>query len=651
MIKIGLNEIDKYYGANQVLDKLTFDVNESEVVGILGANGAGKTTIFKLLLNVEPWESGQIFISREAKIGLLEQVPVVDENLRVRAYLESAFDKLFEISEEMRSIEIQLQTLEDPYLVEKYGKLQLLYEHGNGYQIEDRIDQICDTLNIPIEMQDQFYMKLSGGEKTRVNLAKILLQDVNVLLLDEPTNHLDLETIEWLEEFLKTFKGIVLIISHDRYFLDQTVTRIIEIKEGKADLYGGGYTFYAAEKEMRYEQQLNQFEQNQKKLKQLEAAAKRLHQWANQADNPKLHKQAFAIEKRIERMPKIDKPMKDMVINNQFSTINQRSKEMLILNDVTKRFLDKTILKNISTKVFYKDQIAILGDNGSGKSTLLKLIMAEIGLDSGNISIAPSVKIAYLPQEIVFENPNLTVLAFIMDALSLTEGQGRALLAKYRFQQEMVFKKIGALSGGEKTRLKLCEMMSLAVNFLILDEPTNHLDLKSREWIEDAIEEYEGTLVFVSHDRHFINKFAHKIWWLNKCKIDLIEGDYDSYKALRSKSKERPLKLDQASQQNEPIQNLKTRGHYVENLEVESESQNTSTNKTVSGPRKKNVFMIEKLEVEMKRLEAEIESIEHEMTQYFDDYEKVQSLNETKEAYEAAYFDLYEKWEHYSNQS
>ncbi len=646
MIKIGLNEIDKYYGANQVLNKLTFDVHESEIVGILGSNGAGKTTIFKLLLNIENWESGQVFISKQAKIGLLEQVPVVDENLTVRAYLESAFEMLFDTLKEMKRIEAVLLTKQDDALIEKYGKLQIIFEHGNGYQIEDQIDQICKTLNITQEMQQQYYMKLSGGEKTRVNLAKILLQNVNVLLLDEPTNHLDLDTIEWLEGFLQTFKGIVLIISHDRYFLDQTVTRIIELKEGKAELYGGGYTFYASEKEVRYEQQLSQFEQNQKKLKQLEAAAKRLHQWALQADNPKLHKQAFAIEKRIERMPKVEKPKKDQNINKQFSSSTLRSKEMLTLDHISKAFGDKKILSHISGKVFFKDQIAILGDNGSGKSTLLKLIMNHLSLDDGNIITAPSVKIAYLPQEIIFDNPNFSVLEFIMDALSLNEGQARGILAKYKFQQEMVFKKIGTLSGGEKTRLKLCEMMELEVNFLILDEPTNHLDLKSREWIEDAIDGYEGTLLFVSHDRHFINKFANKIWWLNDQKIDFIDGDYECYKALRKSHK-----------LNESIAISEEQKQYVDQHSKINTLMDSSYDNSIGevkaikdgSPKKKNTFMIEKLENEMRHLETEINKMEGLLEVYADNYHKLQEINEQKDQLELTYFEIFEKWEQYSN--
>lgn len=633
MIKIGFSEIEKYYGANQVLDQLTFDVHESEVVGILGANGAGKTTLFKLLLGSENWESGQIFISKQAKIGLLEQIPKVNPELDVRTYLESAFDKLFDIQREMKFLELQLLTEKDEALVEKYGKLQIAFEHGNGYLIEDKIDQICETLNISSEMQVQLYMKLSGGEKTRVNLAKILLQDVNVLLLDEPTNHLDLDTIEWLESFLMTFKGIVLIISHDRYFLDQTVTRIIEIKAGKAELYGGGYTFYASEKELRYEQQLNQFEQNQKKLKQLEAAAKRLHQWATQADNPKLHKQAFAIEKRIERMPKIDKPLKENAIKNQFASSTLRSKEMLRLDGICKSFGDQKILNHLTEKVFYRDQIAILGDNGSGKSTLLKVIMNQLDLDSGLAEFAPSVNVAYLPQEIYFDNPNMTVLEFIMDALSINEGQGRAVLASYKFQQEMVFKKIGSLSGGEKTRLKLCEMMQLKVNFLLLDEPTNHLDLKSREWIEDAIDEYTGTLVFVSHDRHFINKFAKKIWWLKDQKITSIDGDYERYKAEKQL-----LKLENST--------TKVVNKEVV-LEVE-EKVDARSSKDENISKKKNTFMIEKLESEMLDIENQLKAIDKEMTSCFDDYQRVQTLIEHKELLEAEYLILFEKWEIYS---
>lgn len=634
MLKISFNEVTKYYGANLILDKLSFDIHEGEVVGILGTNGAGKSTIFKLLSSAEPYESGQIAISKEAKIGLLEQLPVVEASVTVREFLQEAFGELYAIKKQMVLIEEQMRQQESEALLERYGRLQVLFEHGDGYFVEDKISQICESMNIDEDFQKRFFMQLSGGEKTRACLARILLEEVNVLLLDEPTNHLDLETIEWLERFLERFKGVVVIVSHDRYFLDQTVHRIMELKNGTIEHYGGGYTFYTAEKEMRFEQQQNQYEKNQKKIKQLEAAAKRLRIWAKIGDNEKLYKQAVNIERRIEKMPKVEKPVKDREIKQAFELSEKRSKEILTLQDVAKMYGDNCVFKGLSGQIFYKDRVAVLGENGSGKTTLLKAIVGEISVDSGNVALAPSVSMAYLPQEIEFESPKMTVIEFLMNELSLTSGKARAVLAAYHFRSEMIEKLIGRLSGGEKTRLMLSVMMEKSVNLLILDEPTNHLDLKSREWVENAIDDYEGTVIFVSHDRHFINKFAEKIWWLESGKITVIDGDYEAYKAYKSKMLNESLHHKKSF--NEPIVN--------ESRHPESVSQNQENPKAVQ---RKNTFMIEKLEGEIETLEQVLEKIEREIELNVDDYQLIQLKLEEKRQVELEMAQIYERWEQY----
>ncbi len=511
MIDIAVNELNKYFGANHVIKGITFEIYSGEKVGLLGKNGSGKTTLFKIFTGEEPYESGSVAKASGKKVEMLAQMPVFGENHTAEDILRSSFQEVSDVYTAMKKIEGDA----NPTVLARYGRLMEEYERLGGYETEVKLDKVCNGMNINEEMRKSNFNQLSGGEKTRVNLARILLRDCDILLLDEPTNHLDLASLEWLEQFLREYRGTVVVISHDRVFLDNVITRVIEIDGGKADFYKGNYSFYIVEREQRLLSRKEQFEQQQKKINQLETAAKRLHDWGRRADNEALHKRAFAIEKRIEKMDKIDRPARERALTAEFDSGGHVAKELVSIDSVCKNYGSKALLKDLDLQIYRNDCIALAGANGCGKSTLLKMIMNEESCDSGVIKMSVNVKPAYMPQIITFANEDATVLDTLRSEISVSEERARSILAGFHFRAVDVMKKVNTLSGGEKSRLKLCLMMQHDVNFLLLDEPTNHLDIASREWIEKALTDFEGTMLFVSHDRYFLNKFADKVWSIN----------------------------------------------------------------------------------------------------------------------------------------
>ena len=385
-------------------------------------------------------------------------------------------------------------------------------------------------------MRSQIFDSLSGGEKTRVNLGRLILEDTDILLLDEPTNHLDLRATEWLEEYLDRYKGTVLAISHDRWFLDRVVRRVIEIRDGKAEFYSGNYSFYVVEKERRYQEQLKQYEKEQAKIGQLEKAAEQLRIWAY-SGNDKIFKRAQSMEKRIERMRTTDRPTKERKLEMGFGEWEFRGDEVLTVKDLKKSFDGRTLFDHVDLEVVGGERIALLGDNGAGKSTLLKILLGEEQPDSGKLRFGPTVKIGYLPQIVHFDHPERNLVDTLIYAQDCSTQTARNRLAAFNFRGEDVFKPVSALSGGERSRLRLCMLMDEKINLLILDEPTNHLDIDSREWIEGAVEDYGGNLLFVSHDRYFINRFATRVWMLEDGKVTDFRGTFQEYRAARERAK------------------------------------------------------------------------------------------------------------------
>ena len=538
MIDISVSGLVKEFEVGKkILDGLTFQVDAGERVGLLGPNGCGKTTFLRILTGEVHPDEGDIVVAPNKRMGLISQIPVYPAGYTVEDVLDTAFAPLREMEEEMTALSQRMAEGEsDSTLLSRYDKLSAAFQAGGGYETDTSKNKVCNGLSIPRDMRERPFDMLSGGEKTRVNLARLILEDTDILLLDEPTNHLDLRATEWLEEYLEKFKGTVLAVSHDRYFLDKVVRRVVEIQEGKAEFYSGNYSFYAVEKERRYEEKLRQYEKEQAKIQQLEKAAEQLRIWAY-SGNDKIFKRAQSMEKRIERIRQTDKPKKDRKMAVRFGEREFRGDEVLSIKSLKKSFGERTLFAGVNLEVEGGERIALLGDNGTGKSTLIKIIMGEEEPDGGKLRRGPTVKVGYLPQIIHFDHPERTLVDTMLYDLDCTAQTARNRLASFKFRGEDVFKPVSALSGGEQSRLRLCMLMDSKINLLILDEPTNHLDIQSREWIEEAVEDYEGNLLFVSHDRYFIDRFATRIWMLEDGKITDFKGTYQEYLSAKERRK------------------------------------------------------------------------------------------------------------------
>ena len=624
MIDISVSNVSKEFEVGRkILDGLTFQVDTGERVGLLGKNGAGKTTLFRILTGELEPDEGQVSVASGKRVGLISQIPVYPAGYTVEAVLRAAFQRLQDMEEEMESLTARMAAGEsDPALLRRYDALTAAFESGGGYDVETPLNKVCNGLDISADMRARPFADLSGGEKTRVNLGRLILEDTDILLLDEPTNHLDLRCTEWLEDYLSRFKGTVLTISHDRWFLDKVVDRVIELENGRAEFYAGNYSYYVEEKERRYQEKLKQYEKEQAKIEQLQAAADKMHLWAFMG-NDKLHKRAFSMEKRIARLRKTDKPRKDRKLEIKFGEREFRGDEVMVIKDLKKSFGDRTLFQHVDLEVVGGERIALLGDNGTGKSTLIKMIMGEESPDEGKIRLGPTVKIGYLPQIIHFDRPDRNLVDTMLYAQNCSTQEARDRLAAFDFRGEDVFKSVSALSGGEQSRLRLCMLMDNKINLLILDEPTNHLDLNSREWIEEAVADYTGNLLFVSHDRYFINQFATRIWMLEDGKITDFEGTFAEYRAWKEKKLPAPPPKKE------------------EALPKKEKPRRTGGTKLLE----KEVAAAER---EVTRAEERMYDLTQEIEASSSDYLKLTELYEQREALEEEIAHLYANWERLS---
>ncbi len=610
-----------------VLDGLSFEVGCGERVGILGKNGAGKTTLFRIMTGEVHPDEGRVIVTAGRRMGLISQIPVYPESYTVEDVLKTAHERIFKLEARMSELASKMTGDVSQELLREYDKAAAEYERLGGYNADIERNRVANGLEISEAMRTQLFSELSGGEKTRVNLARLILEDTDILLLDEPTNHLDLRATEWLEDYLLKFRGTVLAISHDRYFLDRVVTRTIEIRDGKAEFYSGNYSFYVDEKQRRYEEQLKKYEKEQAKLAQLSEAADKLHLWAF-LGNDKLHKRAFSIEKRMEKLRQTDRPKAEKVMKMRFAQREFTGNEVLVIDGVSKSFGDRRLFSNLELIIEGGERIALIGDNGTGKSTLIKLIMGEEMPDTGMVRRGPSVKIAYLPQIIKFEYPNRNLLDTMLYSEKCTPQTARDRLGSFRFSGEDVFKPVSALSGGEQSRLRLCMLMRNDTNFLILDEPTNHLDIQSREWIEEAVDDYNEALLFVSHDRYFIERFATRIWALENGSITDFRGGFDEYREF-------------IKRQSEQKQN------FLPKLNVK-EDMNKAFKKNPSAYNEKQ---LQKTERDIEKLESRLKEIEQLCEENSSDFQKLMELDVQKAETQNELDALYEKWEELSEQS
>ena len=631
MIEIQVKDLVKSFEVgHNVLDGLTFQIDQGERVGLLGKNGAGKTTLFKILTGEIDYDEGQVTIGQGRRVGLISQIPVYPAGYTVEDVLRSAFDRLHALAEEMEALTARMAAGEnDPTLLRRYGTLSEKFETFGGYDTDVAVNKIANGLSISREMRSQLFDSLSGGEKTRVNLGRLILEDTDILLLDEPTNHLDLHATEWLEEYIRGFRGTVVTISHDRYFLDRIVTRVIEIEGGKAEFYSGNYSFYAVEKERRFQERMKQYEKEQAKIEQLEKAAEQLRMWAFQGMD-KTYRRAISMEKRIERMRTTSKPTQARKMDARFSTAEFHGDEVLALRNLAKSYGDKHLFDGINLKIEGGERIALIGDNGTGKSTLIKMIMGELYPDDGRIRTGPQVRAAYLPQIVHFDHPDWNLVENMMAAKrGLSAQSARNRLAAYDFRGEDVMKPVSVLSGGEQSRLRLCMLMDDEINFLILDEPTNHLDIDSREWIEEAVEAYDGTLLFVSHDRYFINRFATRIWELADGTITDYPMGFTQYRQVKAQEEAEKAEAPKPVKE-KPVTERPARG-----------------NKAQQAARKQLTIC----ERDIAKVEERLAALDADMEAAACDYEKLNELVQEKETVQAELDALYEKWERLSEEA
>ena len=621
MVEVSVNNLVKSFeiGRN-ILDGLSFTVFTGERIGILGHNGCGKTTLFRILVGELDQDEGQIAIAQGRRIGLISQIPVYPPDWTTEDVLKDAHRRLYAMSERMDQLTAMMENDQSPALLREYDKLSDDFRRLGGYTMDVERNRVANGLQIPAAQRSQLFSSLSGGEKTRVNLARLILEDTDILLLDEPTNHLDLRATEWLEDYLLHFKGTVLAISHDRYFLDKVVQRCVEINEGKAELYSGNYSFYVDERQRRFEEKLKQYEKDQAKIEQLTRAAEQMHLWAFMGAD-KLHKRAFAMEKRIEKLQTSEKPLEQKKLNVKFKQREFNGDEVLVMDDLDKAFGEKQLFQDLTLTVTGGERIALIGDNGTGKSTLLKLIMNQEKPDRGYLYQGPAVRTAYLPQIVEFSVDSRSALDTMLYDCKCQPQEARDRLAAFGFRGEDVLTPVGALSGGERSRLKLCMLMGNDINFLILDEPTNHLDIASREWMEDALSDYEQTLLFVSHDRYFIEKFASRIWALADGTITDYRGGYRDYCAWR----DRQTVFTQAEQKRAPAKKEGKRPHMP------------NTDK-----------LLAKTEREIARLEGRIAELETLAEENGTHYQKLMEIETQKEELNEQLLELYEKWEELS---
>lgn len=617
MIDIAVNQLVKSFeiGKN-VLDGLSFTVNSGERVGILGHNGCGKTTLFRILTGALGYDEGEVMTAPGKRIGLISQIPVYPDGWTTEDVLRHAHRELYRISARIDELAGKMELDQSPALLAEYDRLQDDFRRLGGYDMETDMNRVANGLDIPAAMREQPFDSLSGGEKTRVNLARLILENTDILLLDEPTNHLDLHATEWLEDYLLRFKGTVLAISHDRFFLDRVVERCIEISEGKAEFYSGNYSFYVQERQHRFEEKLKKYEKDQAKIEQLTRAAEQMHLWAFMG-NDKLHKRAFSMEKRIERLSHTEKPSEQKKLSVKFRQREFSGDEVLVIEDVSKSFGDRKLFSGLEMTVTGGERIALIGDNGTGKSTLVKLIMGEETPDSGYLYRGPAVRTAYLPQIVSFSSDSRSALDTMLYDCKCQPQDARDRLGAFGFRGEDVMTPVGALSGGERSRLKLCMLMGSDINFLILDEPTNHLDIASREWMEDALSDYTETLLFVSHDRYFIEKFATRVWALADGMITDFRGSYTEY----CRWKERQAVYAQAEK--------------AAQREKKGKPQKAQNNDRA----------IAKLEREIEKLEEKLAELDSLCAEYSSDYQKLMELDGQKAELNEALLPMYERWE------
>lgn len=531
MIDISLNKIKKNYGFNDVLTDINFDVYTNDKIALVGLNGSGKSTILKLIYGIENPNSGNISIRNNISIGYLSQ-NYENKDILVKNMLYENFKDVLKLEDEIKKIESKMQTQENDYkLITKYCNLLEKLNDIGGYKVKEKITKTVDTFKLEKLLEKNFNI-LSGGEKKLVLLANIMINNPDVILLDEPTNYLDINTLEWLENYLINYKGSLVIVSHDRYFLDKVTNKTILIENGTNYIFHGNYSYYLKENENRIINEFEKYKDQQKQIEEMKKTIKKLREWGQLGNNERFFKRAKCIERRLEKIELINKPKVKNNIPITFNDNKRTGNDVFKINNLNLVIEDKILLDNVNFELTYGTRTCILGSNGSGKSTLIKYIINNYNnsKSTDNIKIGTNVKIGYIEQEIKFKNEDIRVYDEARKYFNGEEYLLRSSLFKFMFYGDDIYKKLNKLSGGERVRLLLFCLIQQEINFLILDEPTNHIDVETKEVLEDALIDFKGTILFVSHDRYFINKIATSILEIKDKKIHNHIGNYDDYK-------------------------------------------------------------------------------------------------------------------------
>ncbi|WP_217560455.1 ribosomal protection-like ABC-F family protein [Paenibacillus sp. GbtcB18] len=643
-----VNGIGKSYGTSSVLSNISLQIEDRERIGLVGVNGAGKSTLLQIIAGDLSYDEGDIFKAKETRIGYLRQNGGLQTDKTIIEEMRTVFTALYAVEKELRELE---QQMADPKLVDnakayedtmnRYSARSEWFRERGGYEIEARIRGILHGMGFGEFPPDTLIQTLSGGQKTRLALAKMLLEEPDLLLLDEPTNHLDIRTLTWLESYLRGYPGAILVVSHDRYFLDSLVTAIYEIERTSSKRYTGNYSRFVELKEADYEIRMKQFEKQQEEIARMEDFVQKNIVRATTT------KRAQSRRKALERMERIDKPLGDLKRASFSFQIDQTSgKEVLQVRDLALSVGEgKRLLDSVSFELRRGETAALIGPNGIGKTTLLKTLIGKLSPDTGSIRWGTNVKIGYYDQEQTTLNPQKTILEEVWDTFpTIEEARIRSVLGNFLFSGEDVFKKIASLSGGEKARVALAKLMLLNANMLILDEPTNHLDLYSKEVLESALLDYEGTLLFISHDRYFLNKMAESMLELERHGVTHYLGNYDDY--LEKKAELAEMEAERAREQ--AARDSKAKASSASSAAQQTEKPSSyEADKQAKREERNRQRRIEQLEQDIARLEEEVTALEEELADpaVYNDYVLVQEKNTLIEQKKGSLQACYEEWE------
>lgn len=624
MILLSLQGIQKSFGTNEVLRDASLVLQDGQRMGLVGVNGCGKSTLMKIIAGIETADGGTMTMQKGLKLGYLAQQGQVGEGRTVLEELESVFEPVRRMEQQLRDLEHQMADAHDEAslhrLGSQYDQLTRRFEESNGYGWRSTVQGVLAGLGFRKEQQGQMASLLSGGERTRLCLGRMLLTEPDVLLLDEPTNHLDLKSIAWLEDYLRTYRGAVLLISHDRYFMDHVCDRMCELLLGATECYDGNYSAYMVQRTERFEIRMKAYELQQKEIARQEAIIARYRQF----NREKSIRLAESREKRLEKVERLEKPKDESAIHFHFDVRRRTGDDVLMIDDLAKGFSGRTLFEHVKMHLRAGDRVALIGDNGVGKSTLFKCIVGEEKPDCGTIRFGAGVDIGYYDQHQAHLHENKTVLDEVWDDFHrLDQTEVRGALGLFLFTGDDVLMPISTLSGGEKGRVALTKLMLKKDNVLLLDEPTNHLDMDSREVLEDALENFPGTILAISHDRYFINRFATRVWELEEQRITDYPMGFARY---------RKIKAEQSAKKAEPEKAVKEKS-------LTEKPQRGNKNQQAA---RRQLTICER---EIAQQEEALAALDARLEEAASDYEKYSALYTEKEAQEQKLTELMERWE------